>query len=141
MSMESKIYELLQPIFGDEVYPVIHPDPDGDQTEVATLYAIYSVVGGSTFGRLEGDSDLSRPRVQISIYGINFDNVVAKATSVIAAMRTANDVGNAAVDNGDDALIEVGSLPNNILGVPIDGYERDTKRFVKHLEYYVWIRT
>ena len=141
MSMESKIHDLLEPVFGEEIYPVIHPDSEGSHTDVAALYAIYSVVGGSSFGRLEGDSDLTRPRIQISIYGINFDNVVAKTNSVISTMRVANEVGSVAVVNGDDPLTEAGSLANNILGVPIDGYERDTKRFVKHLEYYVWIKT
>ena len=141
MSMESVLHGLLEPVFGTEIYPVVHPDPDGTQTEVATLYAIYTVVGGSTFGRLEGDSDLTRPRVQISIYGINFDNTLAKASAVRVAMQAANAVASTAIDNGDDPLTEVGSLPNTILGVPMDGYEKDTKRFVKHLEYYVWTRT
>lgn len=140
MSMESVLHGLLEPVFGNEIYPVVHPDPDGDQTEVATLYAIYTVVGGSTFGRLEGDSDLARPRVQISIYGINFDNTLAKASAVRVVMQAANEAANAAIANGDDPLTEVGSLPNIILGVPMDGYEKDTKRFVKRLEYYVWIR-
>ena len=141
MSMESVLHGLLEAVFGTEIYPVVHPDPDGNQTEVATLYAIYTVVGGSTFGRLEGDSDLTRPRVQISIYGINFDNTLAKSSAVRVAMQAANAVASTAIDNGDDPLMEVGSLPNSILGVPIDGYEKDTKRFVKHLEYYVWTRT
>ena len=138
MSIESVFYSILSPVFETELYPVVHPDPDGTNSEVAELYAVFFKVGGQTFGTLEGDADIRRPRMQISIYGVNFDDVVAKEEAVIAAMKTANTVASAAVEAGDDPLTETGSLPNRIIGVSIDGYEKDTKRFVKTLEYYVW---
>ena len=141
MSIESKLYAILSSTFGTELYPVVHPDPDGTSSEVAELYAIFVKAGGRTFPTMEGDSNLRRPRMQISIYGINFDNVVAKEAAVIAAMAAANAVASAAIALGNDPLTATGSLPNIAVGVPVDGYESDTKRFVKHLEFYVWERT
>lgn len=139
MSIESVLYGILGPVFGTEFYPVTHPDPDG--TEVATLYGIYLKVGGGVINKLDGTDDLTRPRMQISIYGIDSDAVIAKEAAVIAAMKTANDLSNAATDVNVDPFSITGALPNVMIGVPVDGYEKDTKRFVKHLEFYCWIRS
>ena len=138
MSIEEKLYSILSPVFGTEIYPVIHPDPEGTETDVAELYAITHKVGGQVYNTLKGTAALRRPRMQISIYGINFDNVVVKEQAVIAAMDAANDVASQAIDDRNDPLTVEGSLPNTEVGVPIDDYEKDTKRFVKILEYYCW---
>jgi len=138
MSIETILYSILSPVFGVELYPVRHPDPEGVDTDVAKLYAVFSKIGGRIFSTLEGDDSLRRPRMQISIYGIDFDAVSAKEYAVNAAMDTANVVASQAVDDGNDPLSVVGSLPSIAVGVPIDGYESDTKRFVKHMEFYCW---
>ena len=138
MSIETTLYSILSPVFGTELYPVRHPDPEGVDTDVAKLYAVFTKVGGRTFSTLEGDDSLRRPRMQISIYGIDFDTVLAKEAAVNAAMDAANVVASQAVDAGEDPLSKTGSLPNTAQGVPVDGYESDTKRFAKHMEFYCW---
>ena len=138
MSVEVKLQGILDDVFGTEVYPVQHPDPDGKESDVAELYAITATVGGSSTSGLEGDAELRKFRMSVSIYGIDFANVLAKSQATLAAMDTANIVGSQAVDNGNDPLTVEGSLPNNIIGVPIDNYENQTKRFVKILEFYIW---
>ena len=140
MSIESVLHSIIQPVFGDEVYPVVHPDPDGTEAEVAALYAIYFKVGGQTFSSLDGTGTLSRVRFQISIYGIDFNEVGAKEISLKAAMKTANDIADEAIDERKDPLTTPGALSNILMSVPSDGYEKDTKRYVKRLEYYCWMR-
>jgi hypothetical protein len=141
MSIESTLYSILQPIFVDELYPVVHPDPDGLESEVAALYAVYLKVGGAVFSNLKQDGNLTRPRIQISIYGIDFDEVGAKEAAVVSAMTAANLAASVAIKSRLDPLTVVGALPNSAIGVPIDGYEKDTKRYVKHLEFYCWVRS
>ena len=141
MTISSKLYFIISPAFNGELYPVVHPDPDGLSSSVGALYAVYNIVGGANFPTLKTDSDLERPRVQISIYGINFDDVEAKQLAVMAAMRYANALANQAIKNRLDPLTAVGALPNSLVGSPMDDYEKDTKRYVKHLEYYCWIRS
>ena len=138
MSVEAQFYSILSSIFGSELYPVAHPDPDGTDSEVAELFAVFFKVGGTVYSSLEGDADLRRPRIQLSIYGINYDNVVSKEQAVITAMKNANIAASAASALGNDPLASAGCLVNKIVGVAIDGYEKDTKRFSKTLEYYCW---
>lgn len=134
------IYTILQPIFGNELYPVVHPDPDGLESSVADLYAIYLQVGGNLFLTLKNTDDLERQRIQVSIYGIDFNIVKSKSYAVKAAMKTANAVASQAVANRLDPLSVTGSLPNSMIHPGIDDYEANTKRFVKHLEFYCWAR-
>jgi hypothetical protein len=138
MSVSTKLYAILQSIFNGELYPVVHPDPDG--TEVADLYAIFLKVGGQSFNNIKNTDSLQRPRMQISIYGIDFDVVEAKELAVVAAMQTANIAANTAVKNKTNPLTTTGALPNSLIGTPVDGFEKDTKRFVKHLDYYCWVQ-
>lgn len=138
MSISTKLYSILQPVFGNEIYPVVHPDPDGN--DVSDLYAIYSTVGGQSFNSLQNTDSLQRPRMQVSIYGINFDDVNTKEVATVLAMNAANIVANAAIKNKQNPLTVTGALPNVLIGLPIDGYEKDTKRFVKHLEFYCWVQ-
>ena len=35
MTVKESIAFILQPVFGDEIYPIQHPDPDGLQSSVA----------------------------------------------------------------------------------------------------------
>ena len=134
------LYSILQPTFGTELYPICHPDPDGLQSSVASLYAIYTQVGGSVFSTLKNTDDLTRQRMQVSIYGLDYNIVKTKSLAVIAAMKTANANASQAVANRTDPLTVTGSLPNSMLHPGIDDYEANTKRFVKHLEFYCWAR-
>lgn len=138
MTFKESLYYILAPVFSNELYPVVHPDPDGLISSVSSLYAIYSVVGGNSINTLEGSTDISRPRVQISIYGLNADEVSAKQKAVDTAMQAANVLYNQCVDNKTDFTTVNGALPNVSGGVPPDGHEADTKRFFVHMDYYVW---
>lgn len=138
MTYKESLYYILAPVFNNEIYPVVHPDPDGLISSVSSLYAVYNVVGGSSFNTLEGTINISRPRIQISIYGLNADEVAAKQLAVDTAMQAANVLYNQCVDTRTDFTTVNGALPNISSGVPPDGYEADTKRFYVHLDYYVW---
>lgn len=138
MSIESVLTTILSSTFDDEFYHVVHPDPEA--SDVATLYAVFLKVGGQTFNKLEGTDDLTKPRMQVSIYGIDSDEVLIKEAAVIAAMKTANGLANTAIQTQVDPFSVTGALPNTMIGVPVDDYEKDTKRFVKHLEFYCWNR-
>jgi len=141
MSVESRLHSILYPVFGTELYPIVHPDPDGTESEVSALYAIYIKVGGAKFHTLEGNTDISRPRMQISIYSVDFDEMLTKEAAVVAAMNAANIAASVAVDSGLDPLVVEGSLPNIAISVPTHGRESDTDRFYSHMEYYVWDRS
>ena len=139
MTIETQIYSILTSVFDGEIYPVVHPDPDG--SEVADLFAIYLIVGGSIFQTIKKDSNLRRPRVQISIYGIDYDVVSLYSVNVISKMNESNLTSIESIKNNIDPLTISACLPNTLIGEPIDGYEKDTKRYVKHLEFYCWVRS
>lgn len=141
MTIEEKITAILVPVFGDELYPVVHPDPDGLINSVSDLYAIYTKIGGRRFGTLEGDISLCRPRIQISIYSISFAELIEKETAVDAAMQAANALANQCITDGIDSLEVLEALPNNSVTEPTYGHEEDTKRHFIHLEYYAWCRS
>lgn len=141
MSIESVLHGILAPVFGAEVYPVVHPDPDGSLGEVSDIYAIFIKVGGAIFPILDGESGLSRPRLQISVYSsMDFDALLVKEGAVIAAMTAANLLVSQAIDARVDPFTVSGALANSAIGEPTHGYERETKRYVSHLEYYCWSR-
>ncbi len=141
MSLSESLYSILGSIFSDEFYPVVHPDPEGKAVDVVLTYGIYNTVGGATFHTLEGVTDLRRPRVQISIYAIDYDDLKAKETAVAVAMKDANTITVAAIDAKEDPFAAEGGLVNVPLAVPTDGFEKDTKRFYSHSEFYCWIRS
>lgn len=141
MSLSESLNSILGSIFTDEFYPVVHPDPEGKAADVVLTYAIYNIVGGTSFHTLEGVTDLSRPRVQISIYAIDYDDLKAKEVAVAAAMKAANAVTVTAIDAKEDPFTAEGGLINVPLAVPTDGFEKDTKRFYSRSEFYCWIRS
>ena len=98
MTYKESLYYILAPVFNNEIYPVVHPDPDGLISSVSALYAIYNVVGGTSFNTLEGSVKISRPRIQISIYGLNASEVATKQLAVDNAMQAANVLYNQCVD-------------------------------------------
>lgn len=141
MNLSSKLHSTLQSIFAGELYPVVHPDPDGTMGEVAGTYAIFTIVGGASFNKLDGDSDMNRPRVQVSIYSINYDDLKVKESAVASAMQASNALANVAIGNKIDPLTLDTCIVNVSVSVPTEGYESDTKRFYSHSDYYCWSRS
>lgn len=134
MRVEELLYSVLQPVFGDELYPVRHPDPDGLSDSVSTLFAIYTKIGGQSFNTMTGDTGLSRIRIQISIYSIDYTQLKQKETEVNTAMQVANELADVSIDPYNT----LGVLKNVSSTVPIDGYEADSKRFCTHMDFYCW---
>jgi len=141
VTVEEKIAAILTPVFGDELYPVVHPDPDGLENSVSNLYAVYTKIGGRRFGSLEGDGSLRRTRVQVSIYSTSYGELKAKESEIEAAMLAANVLAGQTIDAGNDPLEVLLALPNVAVAEPTDDYEPDTKRFALHSEWYCWCRS
>jgi len=141
VTVEEKFAAILTPVFGDELYPVVHPDPDGLESSVSNLYAVYTKIGGRKFGSLEGDGSLRRTRVQVSIYSTSYGELKAKEVELEAAMLVANTLAGQTIDAGNDPLEVLLALPNVAVAEPTDDYEPDTKRFVLHSEWYAWCRS
>lgn len=140
MSISTKLETVLESIFPGEFYPVVHPDPTGLMGSVAGTFAVYTIVGGASYNALDGDSDLSRPRIQVSIYSIDYTNLKSKEAAVAAAMKASNDLANEATAVNIDPLTLDTCIVNVSVGVPTGGYEPNTKRFYVHMEFYVWSR-
>jgi len=136
--VEEQIVTILTPVFGDEIYPIIHPDPDGNQGSVSDVYATYSHVGGYTASSLEGSSGLGRYRIQISIYAMDYTEMKTKQSAVISAMAAANLLASQALDAHQDALTIDGAMANIITDTFIEGFEQDTRRFSTFIDYYCW---
>lgn len=137
---ENQINTILTPVFGNEIYPIVHPDPDGLQSSVSNLYAVWTIIGGQSFNKLDGDANISRVRVQISIYSIDYTELKTKQREVNAAMQAANLLASQAVDAQQDQFEIEGALANVSTSVPFEGREDDTRRFYTHIEMYVWDR-
>lgn len=140
MDFKETLNLILTPVFGNEIYPIVHPDPDGKLGSVSDLYAVYTIIGGVSFNVLEGNADLSRPRLQISIYSVDYTDLCFKIQALNEAMNAANDLASQCVDNKIDFAEVIGALPNVSTSVPTEGFEEDTRRFYTHLEYYCWNR-
>ena len=138
MNFEDTLGTILTTVFGNEVYPIVHPDPDGKKKSVSDLYAIYSIVGGASFNKLTGDTGLSRPRVQVSIYSIDYSDMKIKQRLLDVAMQNANLIASQCVDNQVDFTTVLGALPNISVTVPSEDFELNTKRYFLHAEYYCW---
>lgn len=132
MTLQTRIAAILdEPVFDGELYYIQHPAPDG--SEVAQTYGVFSIVGGPSYQTLEGDTDLSRPRVQISVYAVDSTVLVQKVAAVNTAMKMACDRCDM-VNPDTDAT----ALYNYSSSVPVDGFEQDTRRFYSHMDFYCW---
>lgn len=140
MIIEQKINTVLSSVFNGELYPVRHPDPDGTESEVAKTFAVYIKIGGRSLQNLKGDTDLSKPRIQVSIYSIDYDELKEKEQAVNDAMKAANDTFLALKETGEDFGEVANAIPNFSSSVPTDGFEADTKRYYLHMEFYCWQR-
>lgn len=119
MSAETAIYSVLSTITDCEFFPVQYPDPD----TLPAAFGIYAKMGGESFSGLGGDSNVSRPRMQVSIYATSYGQVKSIEYAVKAAMKAANIAG---------------TLVNVSASVPVDGFENETRYFYCHCDFYVW---
>lgn len=138
MNFEDTLGTILTGALGSEVYPIVHPDPDGELGSVSDTYSVYTIVGGASFNKLTGDTGLSRPRVQISVYSVDYSDMKIKLRQLDAAMQAANLLASQCVDNQVSFDTVLGALPNVSVTVPLEGFEQDTKRYFVHAEYYCW---
>ena len=141
MTIEEALSTILTPVFGDEFYPLVHPDPDGTLGSVANLFGVYAVIGGNSVNGLAGNVNLSRPRIQVSIYSISFADMKAAQKAVDDAMNAANDLANQCVEDKVDTFTVTGALPNVSTTVPIQGFEHETRRYFVHMTYYCWAKS
>lgn len=121
MSVEAKLYSVLSGVNGCTFYPV--QLPDSVATALPAVFGIYTKVGGTSIQNLEGDIDISRPRMQISIYATVYGTLKTIEAAVNAAMKAASVAGT---------LLNVSS------SVPVDGFEQETRRFYTHMDFYCW---
>jgi len=135
---DESLYAILEPVFGTELYPIHHPDPDGLRGSVSDLFATYTQIGGQMFDVLRGEGGIDRVRYQISIFGIDYEQVKQKETAARAALSAANDAANALIDSGEDVYNTPGCQINISGSVPLYGYENDTKRYSCFMDYYLW---
>jgi hypothetical protein len=138
MNFEDTLGTILTGVFGNEIYPIVHPDPDGKKKSVSDLYAIYSIIGGTSFNKLNGSTGLSRPRIQVSIYATDYSDMKIKQRALEAAMDAANLLASQCVDNQVDYVTVPGALPNVSVSVPTEDYELNTKRYFSHTDFYCW---
>lgn len=137
--LEEQLTTILTPIFGDEIYPVGHPDPDGLIASVANTFAVFTVIGGQSFNKLDGDAGISRVRLQISIYAMDYTEFKAKQRATSAAMVAANVLAKQYVGTATDVFGVSGALVNVSSTVPTEGKEQDTKRFYCHSDFYIFV--
>ena len=134
MTLQQKIAAILDgPVFGGELYYIQHPDPDGKAASVSNTYGVFTIIGGPSFQDLEGDVNISRPRVQASIYSTSSKDLVAKVAAVNAAMQAANDLTDT-----EDPTTNPLALNNYSSSVPVDGFEPETRRFFSHMDFNCW---
>jgi hypothetical protein len=133
MTLQQHIDAILSPGFSGEFYYIRHPDPDGSAGEVAATYGVWSIVGGESFYGMAGDANVSRPRIQVSIFTTDNAALVAMVDTVKAAMVAANDL----TVTSDPDSVEL-ALYNTTAAVQVDGYEEETGRYYSYLDFYVW---
>ena len=140
IALENQLDTILRPTFGDEVYPIVHPDMDGLCDSVTDTFCVWSLSGGSIFDGLAGYADLMRVRVQISIYANTFSLMKTAQRAVMTAMNNANTQASNNMDVGTDFFNTAGSLPNTLISPPDEGREVDTKRFYTLISFYCWTK-
>lgn len=139
--LENQINTILTPIFGNEVYPIAHPDITGTADSVTNMFCIWSIVGGQSFNQLEGDNPISRVRVQVSIYSPDYTELKTAQKAVNDAMIAANVLASSYVGTATDYFEVEGALANVSTAVPQEGREEDTRRYFSHVDFYCWARS
>lgn len=134
MNLQQHIDAILSTaVFSGELYYIQHPDPTGSAAQVVQLYGVYAIVGGQDFANLEGDINVSLPRVQISVYAVDSSALVTAVAAVNTAMKAAAILAQtSSPDTTATALF------NFSASVPVDGFEQEAKRFYSHMDFYCW---
>lgn len=140
IALEDQLNTIFKPIFGDEVYPIVHPDMDGLSDSVTNTYCVWSLSGGTTFEGLEGTAKLARVRVQVSIYATDYSQMKIASKAVIDSMDVANAQASENIDNRINHFNVSGSLVNTLIAPPDEGIESDTKRFFAFVSFYCWAK-
>ena len=140
MSIKSRLYPVLAPVFNGDVFRDRVPDIEATRIFDGDLpFAVYTVVGGTSFQNIEGDIDLSQPRVQISIYTITDQDLDTLQDALKAAMKGANALALATLAAGGDPVTTEGAVLNYSASEPVAApYETDTRRVGIHADFYCW---
>ena len=125
-------------VFGNEIYPIVHPDITGDADSVTNMFAIWSIVGGTSFNQLEGDNPISRVRVQVSIYSLDYTEMKTAQKATNDAMQAANSLASSYVGTATNSFEVAGAITNVSTSVAQEGLEEDTRRFFCHNEFYAY---
>lgn len=139
MIIEEKMAAILSPVFNGDIFPVKLKEPDITRIGASGTYAIFLKVGGEDFSGIAGDLGISRPRIQISIYTIEYGELKRLEKAVNDVMKAANDIYNAAIGTCLDPSEVEGALPNVSVSIPIDADEPETDRYGIHMDFYCWV--
>lgn len=140
MSIKSRLYPVLAPVFSGDVFRDRVPDSEMSRIFDNNLpFAVYTVVGGPSFQNLDGDVDLSHPRVQISIYTITDSDLEALQDALKTAMKAANNLALSTLEAGGDVVTTEGAVLNYSSSEPVQApYETETRRMGVHCDYHCW---
>lgn len=134
MTLQQKIDAILcDPVFSGRLWYIKRPQSEGPATD---QYGIWLIVGGESYQNLQGDIDIAKARVQISVYtpeSVGSAAHVATVAAVNSAMKAA-----AVLCDTADANTEPLALYNFSASVPVDGFEDDAALFYSHLDFYAW---
>jgi len=122
VSIEAVLFERLKagvPLVNNRVYGATAPQ------SVAKPYIVYHKLSPGREYSHDGFGGLARPRIQVSCYGQNYDNVKDVAEEVIATLEAWPGV-----DSVDAAFIES----------EIDLYESDTGLYHCAVDVFLWNR-
>lgn len=130
MNIQQHIDAILNTPLSGEIDYILRPE----SKPIVATFGVFTIVGGETFQTLEGDIDLARPRVQISIYAVDNSALVTVVAAVKAAMLAANVLTETESPDTNEL-----ALYNTTASVPVDGYEPETGMYYSHLDYYCWV--
>ena len=129
MTIHAQIDAILGSLFPAGLWYIQAPDVASASSDT---FGAWSIIGGSSFQNLEGDIDISQPRIQISVYAVDSSSLVDTVAAVNVAMLAANVLA-AGGTVSDAAILNYSS------SVPVDGFEPETHRFYSHMDFYCWV--
>lgn len=138
MIVEERLTTVLLNVGGCEFFPGKPTATDLARIGTNGTFGTYSKVGGQGFSNLEESIDLSQPRMQISIFSINFGELLTIEKAVADAMKAANRLYCDAVGTEVNPFDVAGALSNSKAAESVDGYEDDTTYHYRHMDYYCW---
>lgn len=139
MNIKGRVYFVLAPVFGDDLYRGFLPDKDAERlAKTGGAFGVLSTVGGQSYQSIEGDIDLTQPRVQLSIFTTSEADRERLQAAVDAVMKTANQAALTTLQTGGDPLATDGAILNYSPSVPVDGYDSETRRYYVHMDFICW---